>query len=521
MLPPSGQPKRVELVHHPKTTGERTFIMEVDQRPRELQTDNNRIERVDHGPQGEAQGPLRRQRAALRVPLPEELSRARRDDRPERRPALVRSRTTASRTDRRLPTFPAAKDDLFAYDVVIFGDADTSFMSQSQMQNLVEFVTEKGGGVLFVAGELFNPLAYRGTPLELLLPIELVRCAQPHGRRNDASRAFRPELTLEGRAQPDLPVRRRRSRRACRSGNGCPSCSGTSRHRARSRRRWCWPSTRRSIGSDGKLPLVLYQFVGPARRCSMRSTIPGGWRFRAGDKYFGRFWVQTIRFLARSKTGRPASGRGPDRPQAISARTADPASRPVSRTRRWHPRPATSRSRSNERGQGPRKLALKLVPGTRNVFEGALPQAAEGDYEVRLLPPPVLDGPIPTASFRVDAPVNEFERIEMNEPELIRAAESTGGKFYTPLDAGTLLRDLPKPSQVPLDTDPPIPLWNTWPVLTCSWRCSPRSGFSENANKWYDSCLVNRHGTRHRSKDQSQYTNTSMCVRATGPGRPW
>ena len=27
------------------------------------------------------------------------------------------------------------------------------------------------------------------------------------------------------------------------------------------------------------------------------------------------------------------------------------------------------------------------------------------------------------------------------------------------------VKDLPKPSPVPLDTDPPIPLWNTWPVL--------------------------------------------------------
>ena len=54
----------------------------------------------------------------------------------------------------------------------------------------------------------------------------------------------------------------------------------------------------------------------------------------------------------------------------------------------------------------------------------------------------------------------------MNEPELIRAAESTGGKFYSPLVAGTLIKDLPKPSKVPLETDPPIPLWNTWPLLT-------------------------------------------------------
>ena len=53
----------------------------------------------------------------------------------------------------------------------------------------------------------------------------------------------------------------------------------------------------------------------------------------------------------------------------------------------------------------------------------------------------------------------------MNEPELIKAAEATGGKFYTPLEPRRLLKDLPKPSKIPLDTDPPIPLWNTWPVL--------------------------------------------------------
>ena len=53
----------------------------------------------------------------------------------------------------------------------------------------------------------------------------------------------------------------------------------------------------------------------------------------------------------------------------------------------------------------------------------------------------------------------------MNQAELIRAATASGGKFYTPLDAESLLKDLPQPSKVPLDTDPPIPLWNTWPVL--------------------------------------------------------
>jgi hypothetical protein len=77
----------------------------------------------------------------------------------------------------------------------------------------------------------------------------------------------------------------------------------------------------------------------------------------------------------------------------------------------------------------------------------------------------VLEGPIPTAAFRVEPPAGEMERIPLNEPELVRAAALTKGKFYTPETTGRLLDELPPPQKVPLDTDPPIPLWNTWAVL--------------------------------------------------------
>ena len=118
------------------------------------------------------------------------------------------------------------------------------------------------------------------------------------------------------------------------------------------------------------------------------------WRFRAGDKYFGRFWVQTIRFLAQSKlvgqrqaevqTDRRRYQRG--QPIQFRVRFPNPALAPAT---------GDVMVQVERSGHGPRKLALKLVPGTRNLFEGALAQAAEGDYEVRLMPPPVLDGPIP------------------------------------------------------------------------------------------------------------------------------
>jgi len=460
--PPDGQTKRVELVYRPKVTGERTFILEVDKRPRELQTDNNRIERVIT---------VRKEKLKILYVDSEPRYEFRylknyleRDETIDLNVVLLSSDPEYSEQDRSaLPTFPAAKDDLFAYDVVVLGDADTSFLSQSQMQNLVEFVTEKGGGVLFIAGELFDPLSYRGSPLALLLPIELSDARNPTAVGTTVT-SFRPELTLEGRASPIFHF-------------GDDDASSMQIWEKLPELFWYCEAPRKkpaalvlaehptATGSDGRLPLVLYQFVGAGKAMFHAFDDTWRWRFRAGDKYFGRFWVQTLRFLARSRlvgqrqaevqTDRRRYQRG--QPIQLRVRFPNPGLAPTD---------GDIVVQVERSGQGPRKLTLKLVPGTRNVFEGALPQAAEGDYQVRLMPPPVLEGPIPTASFRVEAPVNEFERIEMNGPELIRAAESTGGKFYTPLTADSLLKDLPKPSKVPLDTDPPIPLWNTWPVLT-------------------------------------------------------
>ena len=460
-LPADSKPTRVELTYNPKTTGERTFIIEVDKLPRELQTDNNRIERV-----------VMVRKEKLRVLFVDSEPRyefrylknyLERDETIDLHVVLLSSDPKYSEQDRSaIPTFPAAKDDLFAYDVVVFGDADISYMSQSQLQNMVEFVTDREGGVLFVAGDLFNPLAYHGTPLELLLPIELSDARNPTAVGTTVT-AFRPQLTLEGRGSPIFRF-------------GDDDASSMQIWQGLPELFWYFEAPRKkpaalalaehdtASGSDGKLPLILYQFVGTGKSMFHAFDDTWRWRYRAGDRYFGRFWVQTIRFLARSRlvgqrqaevtTDRRRYQRG--QPIQFRVRFPNPG---------LAPKAGDLTIQVGRAGQGVRKLPLKLVPGTKNIFEGAIPQAAEGDYDVRLLPPPVLEGAIPTTTFRVDAPVNEFEHIEMNGPELLRAAEATGGKFYTPLIADALLHDLPKPSKVPLDTDPPIPLWNTWPVL--------------------------------------------------------
>ena len=177
-----------------------TYIVEVEPQDRERRADNNRLVRTIH---------VRKEK--LKVLFVEGYPRyeyrylknfLEREETVDLGVVLLSADPEYSEQDLfALPTFPASKDDLFQYDVVILGDADPSFLSASQMANLREFVTEKGGGMLFVAGEEFNPLAYKGTPLEPLLPIQLAEARNPTAVGN-AVAAFRPRLTPEGRASP-------------------------------------------------------------------------------------------------------------------------------------------------------------------------------------------------------------------------------------------------------------------------------------------------------------------------------
>lgn len=460
--PPDGQPKRVEITHRPKKTGQITYVVEIDVKDRELDPNNNRVERAIH---------VREEK--LKVLFVDNEPRyefrylknfLQREKTVDLKVVLLSSDPQYSNQDLfAIPTFPASKDDLFEYDVVLVGDADPGYLSQSQMAHLAEFVTEKGGGVLFIAGDQFNPIAYRGTPLEALLPIELGDARNPTAVGGSVP-SFRPSLTVEGRASPIFRF-------------GDDEVTSARIWASLPELLWYIEAPRKKpaalvlaehptqAGSDGPLPIMLYQFVGSGKSMFNAVDDTWRWRFRVGDRYFGRYWLQTIRFLARSKLlGNRQAEVQTDRrryqrndPIVVRVRFPNPAHAPGSRE--------VTVEVERKGGTGPRRLTLKPAPNAPSLFEGVLPQAVEGEYTVRLLPPPVLEGGLPTATFQVDPPAGEMEHVQMNEPEMVRAAGASGGAFYTPVDTEALLSGLPKPLQVPLDADPPIPIWNTWPVL--------------------------------------------------------
>lgn len=462
--PADGVNQKVEVPHRPTETGSFVYELVVSPRPRELQTENNSVAR-----------PVNVREDKIKILLVEGtpryefrylISMLKRDQTVTLQTVLQSADPEYSEQEASaLPTFPSAKDGpdgLFSFDAIVFGDVDLSLFSASQSRNLVDFVEQKGGGLMFVAGQNFNPLSYKGTPLEPLIPIRLDEARDPFTAGVPVA-SFRPALTVEGRSHPIFRFADEEVASAQIYEN-LPLLDWFLEAPRKQELAFVLAAHPEIAGSDGPVPLLLYQYVGAGKVLFQSYDETWKWRFRIGDRYFGRYWIQAIRFLARSKLLGKQAELTTDRrryqlqqPIRVQVRFPNPALAPPS---------GDLAVQVVRKGQGPRRLSLRKSPAAANLFEGVLPQAAEGNYEVSLLPPPILEGGMPNAEFTVEAPAGEFERIPMAEAELIRASRSSRGKFYTPMAlTSEVLESLPAPQTVPLDTDPPLALWNTTPML--------------------------------------------------------
>lgn len=75
------------------------------------------------------------------------------------------------------------KDDWFAtnYDVVIIGDVDPTRLGYRQREWLNEFVTQKRGGVIWIAGRNFMPWAYNDQYFQEIIPVNTKRMNEEAG----------------------------------------------------------------------------------------------------------------------------------------------------------------------------------------------------------------------------------------------------------------------------------------------------------------------------------------------------
>ena len=468
---PDGRPQRLRLPYRPPEAGKFRYVVEVETLNGEPETENNRQERtvtvsdqkirvllVHAVPSYE----YRYLANMLERDASIELSTVLQTADPEH----------AEQSSSALRGFPVRRDELFEYDVIILGDADPTLLSDSMMQNLVDFVYNqgsdgrqgRGGALVCIAGSEHMPLAYGDTPLAPLLPIE----PGSAGRADAAGVAvegFVLEPTDLGLESPpmqlgDTPAETQKIWSDLpplywfvRTPEVKPGAIVLARHP-------------RQVDHEGRpLPLISMHYVGAGKVLFQATDETWRWRWRVGDVFFARYWVQTIRFLSRAKL---AEG-------DLSAElTADRREYQRGETARLRVRFADERLSPaaddgvtvvlEHKGHKTQRIKLHRSAVARGVFEGRVTKPPVGSYHAWVAIP-TLEGRTPSVDFEVVAPPGEFKRVEMDAAELKRAAHRTGGRFYTFWEAAGLPDDLPAGRQVPIESLPPKPLWNTWPVL--------------------------------------------------------
>ena len=291
-----------------------------------------------------------------------------------------------------LKVFPVRREDLSAYDVVIFGDVNPSLLSPAALQNLADFVDhpDNGGALVLVAGPNFMPQAYRDTPLARLMPFDPAKARNPEPNK-PLTDGFVVQPTEMGLASPSMQLgdSPEQSRAIWQKlpplywmtevSDLKPSARVLAEHPTRN-------------GPDGKrLPLIIMQYVGGGGKVLFHATDETyRWRRRVGDLYFARYWIQTLRFLTRSKLaeGDRSARLSTDRrdyalgdPVRVQVRFSDERLAPLDDN--------GVTVELEQIGRQTQKVQLHRTETGRGHFEAVLNNLPAGGYHAKMISPPL------------------------------------------------------------------------------------------------------------------------------------
>jgi len=481
--------------------GVRTFLVEVRPLAEETRTDNNSLRRS-----------VRVHSEKIRVLLVQEkpsfefrylqnvLERKQRgrtgeEENPVELTTILRE-ADPQYTELRRP-FPIDFDQLNKYHVLILADISPTFFSKEDMQNIVRFVKEEGGGVMFVAGPWFMPLAYRGTLLEELLPVRLENASLPPEETLTRG-PFVVRPTRVGLSSPQMQLAESPAANIDLWRSLPPLYWLLEAPQLKSGARRLAEHPTRS-GPDGSLlPVISMQYVGSGKVIFHATDETWRWRKVLRDKLLARYWGQSIYHLSQGKLGRD------DEAELATDRREYRRGQPVKLTLRWGDQRRTTATSDTatvvlrRRGRPYRFIELRRR-AVRGVYEATVDDLEPGDYQAWVVDAgrtttrkdkvPADEAFDPReagstiVSFDVRAADREFDRTQPNRPAPMRTAQLTQGSYVPLTQFFDLPEQLPEGRSVRTNPKPPVPIWNSWPLwlllvvlLTTEWILRKRLG---------------------------------------------
>lgn len=334
-----------------------------------------------------------------------------------------------------LAAFPANKEELFKYDLVILGDVDPKSLGPEGPAILAEFVSKFGGAAAFLAGQQFNPTAYRGTPLENVLPIEWESAA---GARPAPPRGTTLALTAAGRVSAMLKLSPEETENAAIWKSFPPV-------------QWIRQVSRAKPGAQvlledtdpakttrfGRMPALVTQQYGLGQALYLGTDDTWRWRQEEGVVLHPLLWSQIIQRLALEHLlgGSKRTQLSADKQRYTSgervtvlARLYDANFAPV-RAALVHGSYATTDAKS--------EVLLRAVPDQPGMYRGDFVVSTPGGYQFS-----IADDRATTLDFAVTKPQYEIGSAAMDEPLLREMARLSGGAFFREEDLASLPQKL-------------------------------------------------------------------------------
>lgn len=347
--------------------------------------------------------------------------------------------------------FPADRETLFSYDLIIFGEVPRQLLNRMEEQEWIrDFVAKRGGGLLVIDGRRGHISNFAGTPLEALFPVDWkAEAGRPTGLRLTERGSRLAMLQISAEAEKNAEIW---------SSLQPPHWVAPAR---------ALPGSEvllEAMVGERKIPALVYRRFGAGKVLFSGFDESWRWRYEVADLYHQRYWNQVVReimeppFAVRDARTSLNVGKlvyGPDESVDVRARLRDAEGRPVTGT--------AAEAIIYREGKKVATVKLAADENAAGLFQGQVGSLSGGSYEVRVRAEGAAE---PDGSVRTEFKVQPREAGELavlnaNEDLLRQVASQSGGEFFREEEAAELegrLEPLSRERVFESDTA----LWQSW-----------------------------------------------------------
>jgi uncharacterized membrane protein len=208
--------------------------------------------------------------------------------------------------------FPTTREELFKYDVVICSDINRYVFTEAQIEWVRQLVAENGGGFVMIGGNTsFGSGGWDKTIWEKMIPVDMnfygtgliwqtINTSVPAAARSHPIWRLLPDEAASNKVLDNHP-RFLGTNQVSRAKPGATVLLETA-----------VPRTSNPYMSTIRQPMICVQAYGKGRSMAFTSDAAGGWGVQyhywgergKDNRYYRRFWVNTIRWLAENSQAR-------------------------------------------------------------------------------------------------------------------------------------------------------------------------------------------------------------------------